>query len=533
MSSFLYRVGHTMFRRRRRVIGVWLAVLTAVIALAASFGGATSERFTIPGTESQTAIDLLEARFPAQSGSDARVVFAAGDGELLTDDANRAAVLAAIDAIGSGADVLGVTDPFATGTMSADRTIAFADVHYGDQASEVSEEAIDELTAAASTAEAAGLEVEFGGEVMNAHVEEPGRESELIGIGVAIVVLLISFGSVVAMGLPLLTALIGLGVAMTGITLAANFVDVSSVAPILATMIGLAVGIDYALFIVTRHRQNLAEGFSVEESAARANGTAGGAVVFAGMTVVIALAGLSVVGIPFLTVMGLAASGTVLVAIAIAVTLIPALLGFAGPNIDRWRIGRTRTGSHAESGRTLSARWARRVTERPVVAVVAGLAVMLLLAVPMLSMRTGMTDAGTNPPSTTQRQAHDLLADGFGPGFNGPLQVVVDLEDSAVAASAASSRRPRPSPPTPACCSLASRWSTRRGTRPSSRSSRAAVRRRRRPRTSSTTCATTSCLRSRRRPAPRCSSPGRPRRRSTWPTRWAARCRCSCCSSSA
>jgi RND superfamily putative drug exporter len=437
MSSFLYRLGHSMFRRRRRVLAAWLAALAVVIALAASFGGETSERFTIPGTESQDAIDLLEARFPAQSGSDARVVFAARDGETLTDGANQAAVTSTIEEIGRGADVLGVTDPFVAGTMSADRTIAFADVHYGDQASEVPKVAIEELTAAASTAEEAGLEVQFGGEVMNANVEEPGRESELIGIGVAIVVLLIAFGSVVAMGLPLLTALIGLGVALTTITLAANFLDVSSVAPVLATMIGLAVGIDYALFIVTRHRQNLAEGFSVEESAARANATAGGAVVFAGMTVVIALAGLSVVGIPFLTVMGLAAAGTVLVAIAIAVTLIPAMLGFAGPNIDRWRIGRARTGSHAESHRTLSARWAQRVTDRPGVALGAGLAVMLLLAVPMLSMRTGMTDAGTNPPSTTQRQAYDLLADGFGPGFNGPLQVVVDLEDSAVAASAA------------------------------------------------------------------------------------------------
>jgi putative drug exporter of the RND superfamily len=437
MSSFLYRLGHTMFRRRRRVLAVWLGALVAMIVLAGSFGGSTSERFTIPGTESQDAIDLLDARFPAQSGSEARVVFAAPEGTVLTDATNRAAVEAAIADIGGGAEVLDVTDPFVTGTISADETIAFSDVRFGDQASEVPHNAIDELTAAATSAETAGLQVQLGGEVMNANVEEPGRQSELIGIAVAIVVLLISFGSVVAMGLPLLTALIGLGVAMTGITLTANYVDLSSTAPILATMIGLAVGIDYALFIVTRHRQNLAEGFSVEESAARANATAGGAVVFAGLTVVIALAGLAVVGIPFLTVMGLAAAGTVLVAIAIAVTLIPALLGFAGPNIDRWRLGRARTGAHAESHQTLSARWARRVTQRPVVALVGGLAVMLLLAVPVFSMRIGMTDAGSNPPSTTQRQAYDLLADGFGPGFNGPLQVVVDLEGSAVDASAA------------------------------------------------------------------------------------------------
>jgi RND superfamily putative drug exporter len=436
MSSFLYRLGHLTFRRRRRVLAAWLAILAATIALAATVGGSTSERFTIPGTESQEAIDLLDARFPAQSGSDARVVFAAPPGETLTDAENRSAVLATIAEIGTAADVLGVSDPYVTGTISPDGTVAFADVHYGDQASEVGEHAIAELTATAAIAEQAGVQVEFGGEVMNANVEEPGRLSEMIGIGVAIVVLLISFGSVVAMGMPLLTALIGLGVALTGLTIAANVLDVPSIAPVLATMIGLAVGIDYALFIVTRHRQNMAEGYSVEESAARANATAGGAVVFAGVTVVIALAGLSVVGIPFLTVMGLGAALAVLVAIAIAVTLIPALLGFAGPSIDRWRVGRARTGSHAESHRTLSARWARRVTQRPVVALVGGLAVMLLLAVPMLSMRTGMTDAGTNPPSTTQRQAYDLLADGFGPGFNGPLQVVVDLEASTADVSA-------------------------------------------------------------------------------------------------
>ena len=434
MSNFLYRLGHVMFRRRRVVLAVWLAALSAVVVLANVAGGASSERFTIPGTEAQRAIDLLEERFPAQSGSDARVVFAAPAGETLTDAAHRETVAAALAEIGSGGDVLGVTDPYATGSVSADGTVAFADVRYGEQASEVSEEALDELTAVAETVRGAGLDVQFGGDVMYANTEEPAESSELIGIGVAIIVLLISFGSVVAMGMPLLTAIVGLGIALSGLTVAANVLDVSSIAPILATMIGLAVGIDYALFIVTRHRQNMAEGFTVEEAAARANATAGGAVVFAGITVVIALAGLSVVGIPFLTVMGLAAAFAVLVAIAIAVTLIPALLGFAGHNIDRWRIGRARTGAHAESQRTLSARWARRVTERPGVALAAGLAVMLLLAVPMLSMRTGMLDAGSSSPSTTQRQAYDLLADGFGPGFNGPLQVVVDLSGNGGAA---------------------------------------------------------------------------------------------------
>ncbi len=356
-------------------------------------------------------------------------MFAAPEGRTLDEPGSRGAVEEMLAQLARGPDVVRVTDPFADGTISPERSIAFADVTYDMTAPEVTDESLDALKQSATIGEAAGLDVQFGGEVMDANGEEPSESSEMIGIGVAIVVLLISFGSVVAMGLPLLTAIIGLGVGLSGLTVVANFVDVSSTAPILATMIGLAVGIDYALFIVTRHRQNMAEGFDVEESAARANATAGGAVVFAGLTVVIALAGLSVVGIPFLTVMGLAAAGTVLVAIAIAITLIPALLGFAGHGIDRWRIGRARTGAHAESTNTLSARWARRVTERPVAALVAGMAIMLLLAVPMFSMRLGMTDGGTQPPSTTQRQAYDLLADGFGPGFNGPLQFVVDLTD--------------------------------------------------------------------------------------------------------
>jgi RND superfamily putative drug exporter len=427
MSNLLYRLGHASVRHRRVVLLSWLAVLVSMIVLSSTAGGSASDSFTIPDTESQRAYDLLDERFAAEAGSDARVVFAAPDGGSLDDAASRAAVEATLAEIAEQPDVVGVTDPFVDDTVSPERSIAFADVTYSTPASEVPDEAIVALEESAAVGEAAGIEVHFGGEVMDANGEEPGGESELIGLGVAVVVLLISFGSVVAMGLPLLTALIGLGIGLSGVTVMANFLDVSSTAPILATMIGLAVGIDYALFIVTRHRQNMAEGFDVEESAARANATAGGAVVFAGLTVVIALAGLAVVGIPFLTVMGFAAAATVLVAIGIAITLIPALLGFAGRNIDRWRIGRARTGSHAESTNTLSARWARRVTERPVAALVGGLAIMLLLAVPMLSMRLGMTDGGTQPPSTTQRQAYDLLADGFGPGFNGPLQLVVDL----------------------------------------------------------------------------------------------------------
>jgi RND superfamily putative drug exporter len=429
MSKILYRLGHWSVRRRRWVLGAWLTVLIGVGVLSGALGGTTSDAFSIPGTESQRAMDLLEERFPEQSGSSARLVFASEDDTPLNDPTQRAAVEATLADAAAAPEVVSVSDPFVGGTISAEGLVAFADVSYASPAAEVSEDAATALEEVAAGGEAAGMQVEIGGEV--GPQEELGHTSEMIGLAVAVLVLLISFGSLVAMGLPIATALIGVGIGISGVTLVAGFTDLSSTAPILAMMIGLAVGIDYALFIVTRHRQNLAGGLDVEEAAARANATAGGAVVFAGITVVIALAGLALVGIPFLTVMGLAAAATVLVAVAIAVTLLPALLGFAGRNIDRWRIGRARTGSAAESHDTLSARWSRKVVARPGVALLGGLAFMLLLAVPMLSLRLGMPDDGTAPADTTRRQAYDLLAEGFGPGFNGPLSLVVDTSEAA------------------------------------------------------------------------------------------------------
>lgn len=427
MATYLYRLGHFAVRRRKWVLSFWVVLLVGVGVFSSMAGGETVDSLELPGTESQQAFDLLEAKFPAQSGSSTRVVFAAEDGANLSDSANVAVMndtmarIGAIDGVGSA------VSPTETGTVSPDGLVAFGDVRYPVQGMEVSETTLEDIEAAVAPAEDAGVTVKFGGEVIPGAVTEP-PSSEAIGLAVAVIVLLVSFGSVLAMGLPLFTALIGLGVGLTGITLLSAVVDLSSTAPILATMIGLAVGIDYALFIVTRHRQNLAEGLNVEEAAARANATAGSAVVFAGVTVVIALSGLAVMGLPFLTVMGLAAAATVAIAVIVAVTLLPAMLGFAGTNIDRWRVPglKNRTGG-ADEGETLGSRWAHQVTKRPVVALLGGLAIMGALAIPVSSMRLGLTDAGSSPPSTTQRQAYDLLAEGFGPGFNGPFTVVVDL----------------------------------------------------------------------------------------------------------
>ena len=424
MSTFFYTLGRFAVRHRRAMLAIWIGVLVAIATATQVADTETSDAFTIPGTESQEAFDLLDERFPAQSGTSGRIVFATEDGSALADSAD--AVNASLDEAAELDGVIFVSDPFETGAISADGSIGYASVQYGIETTDVGLEGKELLLETGAIAEAAGVQVEFGGDVIAGNAEQHPPTSELIGMAVAVVVLLFAFGSVLAMGLPLFTAVLGLGIGLTSITLASAFIDLSSTAPTLATMIGLAVGIDYALFIVTRHRANLAAGLSVEESAARANATAGSAVVFAGGTVVIAISGLAVVGIPFLTAMGLATAFTVLVAVLIAVTLLPALLGMIGTNIDRWKAPFTTTRTSEVDKETMGHRWAVAVTDHPVVALVGGLVVMGALALPTLDLRLGMTDAGTAPVASTERQAYDLLGEGFGDGFNGPLTVVVD-----------------------------------------------------------------------------------------------------------
>lgn len=436
MALWLYRLGKLCIRRRRLVLAVWIMVLAGMATVSVALGGETTDEFTLPGTESQQAFDLLDERFPTQGGSLTRVVFAAGPGATVTSDAATGAIEEAFDALGAVDGVSLAAAPVAGRDISDDATVAFGEVRYPVSFLEVEDSTLDAVETAVQPARDAGLTVEFGGDVVPGRVTEP-PSSEAIGLLFAVVILLVTFGSVLAMGLPIVTALIGLGIGLTGIGVVSAFVDLSSVAPTLAVMIGLAVGIDYALFVVTRHRQNLLLGLDPEESAARANATAGSAVVFAGMTVVIAIAGLGVVGIPFLTVMGLAAAATVATAVLVAVTLLPALLGFAGRNIDRLRVPglKTRAGG-LDEGETLGTRWAATVTHHRVPFLVGAVGLMVLLAVPVASMRLGLPDDGVEPTSTTQRRAYDLLVDGFGPGFNAPLTVVVDLEGSGDATAA-------------------------------------------------------------------------------------------------
>ena len=424
MATYLYRLGAWAFERRRTVVALWALVLAGVIAAAMAFGGTTNDKFTVPGTESQEAQELLEERYPEASGTYARIAFAAPAGEKLTDPENQAAVRETLARAGEATDVSTVSDPYKTKALTKDQRVGFADVVYPVQAHEIDDKARDELEHSAAPAKEAGLQVEFGGGLVT---EEAEAGSESMGMMIGFLVLAITLGSLVAAGLPLLTALIGVGIGVTGVTALSGLIDVSSVAPTLATMLGLAVGIDYALFILTRHRQHLAEGMPAREAAARATATAGSAVVFAGLTVIIALVGLTVVNIPFLTVMGLAAAGTVAIAVLIAISLLPAILGFVGDRGGRTnRVLAMRPRDRREGSPTMSVRWVRFVTRRPLIVAAFSIALLGAIAIPATHMKLGLPDASNKPTTSTERRAYDMLTDGFGPGFNGPLTVVVD-----------------------------------------------------------------------------------------------------------
>ncbi|MFB8209218.1 MULTISPECIES: MMPL family transporter [unclassified Streptomyces] len=439
MATFLYKLGRLAFRRRRYVALIWVALLALAGFGASSAATATSSSFSIPGTEAQKAFDLLEQRFPAASadGATARIVFKAPEHEKMTDAANKAEVNKITRELKEGSDqIASVTDPYTGKAVSKNGSTAYISVSYKVNSMELTDATRDALEDAGTHAQKSGMTVEIGGDALQV-MPETGA-TEVIGIALAAVVLVITFGSLIAAGLPLLTALIGVGIGVSTITALANVLDLGSTTSTLAMMIGLAVGIDYALFIVSRYRAELAEGREREEAAGRAVGTAGSAVVFAGLTVVIALVGLAVVNIPMLSKMGFAAAGTVAIAVLIALTLVPAMLGFVGKRIVGRKARKAAdTADKPEAKPNMGTRWARFVLRKPVWVLLVGVLGLGAIAVPAASLEMGLPDDGSQPTSTTQRRAYDLLSDGFGPGFNGPLLVVVDTEHSADGKAAA------------------------------------------------------------------------------------------------
>lgn len=431
MSTLLYRLGRFAFRRRKTVAALWLGLLVLMGVGAATLGEETTDSFDIPGSESVEALRTLEERFPeaAAEGATARVVFAAPEGQTVAGPEHQPAVAATLSELAEIPGVVSVEDPFEVGTVSPDGRIAFAQVNFDEALPAANEELDDAVTPARD----AGLTVEMGGDALVEEFEDGA--AELVGLGVAAIVLIITFGSFVAAGLPLLNAVIGIGITVAAITAATRFVELSSFTPTLAVMLGLALAIDYSLFIVSRYRHERGTGRAGDEAMGRALGTAGSAVVFAGLTVVIALVGLSVVGLPMLREMGLAAAFAVAMAVLIALTMLPAMCGFAGRRITGGRIPGLRSrdpeADLANGKPSLGTRYVRLVTRRPVpVLLVVGLG-MVALAAPMLDMRLGLPDEGEMAEDTTQRRAYDLIAEGFGPGFNGPLLVVVDTSQSA------------------------------------------------------------------------------------------------------
>ncbi|MES4904220.1 MULTISPECIES: MMPL family transporter [unclassified Streptomyces] len=443
MATFLYRIGRWAFRRRRLVSGLWLGALVLAGVAAALAPAGQEEDLSMPGTESQKAFDLLDERFPQSNsqGAEARLVFQAPDGQRVTARENKAAVEDTLGSLDGGDQVASTTDPYETGAVSEDGTIAYSTITYTADAVDLNESTKSALEDAANQARDAGLTVEIGGSALDSEVS-PGGTTEIIGVVVAAVVLVLTLGSLAAAGLSLLTAFLGVAIAFGLVSALAVPLGLTSTVAILSLMLGLAVGIDYALFITSRFRDERARGSEPEEAAGRAVGTAGSAVVFAGATVFIALVGLGVVGIPELTKMGMGGAGAVALAVLVALTLVPALFGFFGRRVLS-RAVRTApsyrpSGSErphpvpAAAGRPgLGTRWARFVLRRPVAVLMTAVLGLGAVALPALSLELGLPGDESKPVQTTQRRAYDLLSEGFGPGFNGPLTVVVDMSASS------------------------------------------------------------------------------------------------------
>jgi RND superfamily putative drug exporter len=423
--SLFERVGGIAYHHKWKVVAGWVAALFLLVVLLSLLGGKYASSFSIPGAESQKAADLLKERFPAQAGSSAEIVFHTdGSGPALSNLNDR--ITSIVEQAKLLPDVTAVQSPFETpGAISADGHTAFATVHYDRQASDLPAASPKALVSLVENSGGSGLIVEGGGQVVQ-QTESGGLAStELIGVAAAAVILVIAFGSVVAMGVPILAALISLGASIALIGLTTRFLDMTSFTPSFASMIGLGVGIDYALLVITRFREGLHRGWSVEQAVVTAVDTAGRSVLFAGAIVVIAMLGLTVIGIPFIAALGVAAAIVVAVSVLAALTLLPAVLGIIGHKVDSLAIPlfKSREVGHEDS---MWFKLSHAIQKRPLWFAGIAAAFLLLLAVPFLSIKTAFTDAGNNAPTTHTRKAYDLLANGFGPGFNGPFTIVID-----------------------------------------------------------------------------------------------------------
>ncbi|HEX6206354.1 MAG TPA: MMPL family transporter [Solirubrobacterales bacterium] len=416
---------------RKTVIIGWIVALIGFGMIAGAAGSDFTEEFSLPSSDSKDALDLLENRFPAQAGDTVQIVYKAESGvEAPAVKREMEAVFTKVEGFPHVSEVASPYEKGGAGAVSDDGEIAYATAQFNVTTDKLNDDEVKEIMDTARDAGGDGLQVEVGGSpVEEVRGEEEEGGSEMIGVLAAIVVLLISFGSVVAMGLPIITALFALGVGISGITLFTHVFDTAEFAPQLAFMIGLGVGVDYALFILTRFRNGLDEGMEKREAAIAAVDTAGRAVLFAGITVIISLMGMLLLGLPFLYGVATAAAIAVLFTMIAALTLLPALLTIAGNWVNRLRIPGLGSGARSIDENGWWFRWSRRIQRRPWIAALAAGGLLIALCIPTLSLRLGTNDAGTDPAGTTTREAYDLLADGFGPGFNGPFQLVAALPE--------------------------------------------------------------------------------------------------------
>ena len=432
MAGLLYHLGRACSRHHWLVITCWVLAAVGLALIARGIGDKTSDDLTLPGTESTAAQDLLKSRLPSQAYGTNPLVLKAGSGKL-TNSANKQAVdqtvsnLRKTDGVSSAINPLGSAG---SAFLSQSERIAYVPVTLSISPADITKEEAQDILDAADPARGAGMEVALGG-YAGQQLSKPDTESsEAVGLAAAVIILLFAFGTATAMALPIVTAVLGLACTLAIIQLLGNVFDVPSVAPTLGTMIGLGVGIDYALFVVTRHKLQLKAGMEMQESIARATATAGGAVFFAGGTVVIALCSLAVANIPLVRNMGFASAVSVVIAVAAALTLLPALLGALGPRINSLRVqfGRTHPDDQQPHG---WARWAQLIARRPIPAATVGVVVLLALAIPVLNLELGQSDNGELPADTTARQSYDLISEGFGAGTNGPLLVSLRLGSAA------------------------------------------------------------------------------------------------------
>jgi len=435
VTAPLYAIGRFCSRHHWLTIGAWIVLAVGFVLAGQAGESKTNDNLTLPGTGSTAATELLEDNLPEQAYGSNPLVFQAKGGAALTEPKYAGAINESVKRLEAMHDVNSAVNPLTpagAAFLSKDRSVAYVPVVLGIGPGELNEAQANAVLDAGKPAEKAGLRVAVGSYVGQALSKPDTGASDAIGIAAAIVILLFAFGTATAMVLPIFSAILGLACSLSIIRLLEHVLQVPSVASTLATMIGLGVGIDYALFIVTRHKLQLADGMEMAESVARATATAGGAVVFAGFTVVIALCSLAAAGIPLVSTLGFTAGIAVVIAVAAATTLLPAMLGALGPRIDSLRVqfGKTHPDDAEPHGWR---RWARGVADRPWRSAVAALAVLIVLAIPLLQLELGQNDISALPKSTTARQAFDGLTQGFGPGVNGPLLVASEFESAGEA----------------------------------------------------------------------------------------------------